>query len=210
MPIGHIYRGLNASGPKEVSSFQSGLTTNIPVSEEQFMASGIVTLADLQSRTTIDDNGCWNWLRAMYPNGYGIVSFNGKTCGAHRVAWTVARGPIPGGLCVLHRCDNRRCVNPDHLWLGTKGDNARDMAAKGRQWFQVHPELAYRPRETHPHTTARGIRHGNAKFTEADVRTIRELYRARHSQASIARQFNVSEFAIYAIVHGISWKHLKE
>lgn len=65
-------------------------------------------------------------------NGYGWKS--GRL--AHRVAWIESNGAIPEGLCVLHRCDNRACINTDHLWLGTKKDNAVDMARKGRQWQQ--------------------------------------------------------------------------
>lgn len=83
---------------------------------------------------------CWNWLGALKDNGYGQLTRLGvskKPLKAHRVAWVLAYGPIPAGsgvhgTCVLHHCDNRRCVNPSHLFLGTNHDNVRDMHAKGR------------------------------------------------------------------------------
>jgi hypothetical protein len=65
------------------------------------------------------------------------VRWEGRTRGAHRVAWTLTYGPIPKNLCVLHHCDNKPCCNPAHLFLGTKVDNARDMIVKGRQWQQL-------------------------------------------------------------------------
>lgn len=78
---------------------------------------------------------CWPWTGAASDEGYGRFLLNGRNGGyvmAHRYAWEQANGPIPDGLFVLHRCDNPRCVNPWHLFLGTKGDNNRDRAAKGR------------------------------------------------------------------------------
>jgi hypothetical protein len=77
------------------------------------------------------------------PQGYGIQQFQGKVWRAHRLAWTLAYGPIPDDLCVLHHCDNRSCVNVDHLFLGTRGDNARDMVAKGRHPNQRKTECKY-------------------------------------------------------------------
>lgn len=81
-------------------------------------------------------DGCWLWtakvtVRAPMPRGH--FGIKGRPFLASRVAWTIANGPIPGGLFVLHRCDNAVCVNPEHLFLGTRSDNSLDMIAKGRQ-----------------------------------------------------------------------------
>jgi hypothetical protein len=77
-------------------------------------------------------------------NGYGMLGLGRRTdpkTAAHRVAWTVAVGPIPEGLNVLHHCDNRPCCNPAHLWLGTQRDNLLDMVAKGRHGMQVKARM---------------------------------------------------------------------
>lgn len=82
---------------------------------------------------------CWRWTGQLNPDGYGVFQEWRKdrpqprySVRAHRRAWELTNGPIPPSLCVLHRCDNPACINPDHLWLGTPKDNAVDMATKGR------------------------------------------------------------------------------
>jgi hypothetical protein len=79
---------------------------------------------------------CWNWMGALCSSGYGnFITSDRRWSGAHRLSWEWANGPIPAGLCVLHRCDNRKCVRPEHLFLGSEGDNTNDMVAKGRANF---------------------------------------------------------------------------
>lgn len=82
-------------------------------------------------------NGCIEWTGGLNNCGYGQTSIYAKHVLAHRLAFELANGPIPAGVYVLHTCDNRVCVNPDHLWLGSQLDNVRDAITKGRMYWQV-------------------------------------------------------------------------
>ncbi len=88
-------------------------------------------------------SGCWNWTGATINTGYGSICHDGKHCLAHRASWQIHKGEIPGKLLVLHRCDNRLCVNPAHLFLGTKKDNAIDMVKKGRNSNERLPKTNF-------------------------------------------------------------------
>lgn len=135
------------------------------------------------SKVVKRDGGCWEWTAATF-RGYGQVSYEGKVRRAHRVSWEITHGRIPGDLCVLHRCDNRACVNPDHLWLGTRPENAADMVAKRRQ--------------------ARGNRHGRRKLSDSQVREIRQRV-AGTTQRQLSREYGVSEAMVSLIVNGHNW-----
>lgn len=87
-----------------------------------------------KSRTIQDERGCWLVQGFRYWTGYSDFCYRGKSMRAHRAMWTAAHGPIPEGLYVLHKCDVRHCVNPDHLWLGTISDNKQDELKKGRNY----------------------------------------------------------------------------
>lgn len=92
----------------------------------------------LWSRVDKTPDGCWVWLGPTNRSGYGEIGRDapsGGTVRVHRLSYQLAYGSIPDGQCVLHRCDNRPCVRPDHLWLGTQSDNNADMVAKGRARF---------------------------------------------------------------------------
>lgn len=96
------------------------------------------------------DDGCWVWLGAKDRDGYGRVMVDGRTMGAHRIAYEESHGPVPDGLVVMHSCDNPSCVNPDHLRVGTQAENIQDRDAKGRTYRKdsgistSEPELGIR------------------------------------------------------------------
>lgn len=101
-------------------------------------------LARLKESVVVNQlNGCWEWKKRIDGGGYGRLKIQLGTRasfrmdGAHRYAWTIFFGNIPEGMHVLHRCDNRRCCNPDHLFLGSHADNMRDMVSKGRAGWQL-------------------------------------------------------------------------
>jgi len=143
-----------------------------------------------------DGDACWTWTAAVWGNGYGCFRMEGRPASAHRVSWSFTNGAIPDGAHVLHRCDNRRCVNPAHLFLGTHADNMRDMAAKGRAtgW----PPSA---RARIPH----GSRVKTSKLTESDVAEIRELMKSGARGTDVARRYGVTHSVIYRIRNGRSW-----
>jgi hypothetical protein len=129
--------------------------------------------------------GCWTWTASVGDHGYGQLTHLQQKYTAHRLAWELYRGAVPDGLCVLHRCDNRRCVNPDHLFLGTRKDNLEDMTQKGRR--------------------VRGVTHGRAKLTVDQVLAIRSSATSARSEARI---YGVSDSLVRLIRKGKRWTHV--
>lgn len=145
-------------------------------------------------------NGCWLWTGALFGGtGYGsmYVGPRRRGVGAHRVSWELHFGAIPDGLCVLHRCDNRPCVRPEHLFLGTRADNIADCYAKGRTVQQTRRYLM-----------ARGERVSTAKLTESQVIKIRLQRADGRSVHSLAREYGVSYHAIKGVVTRATWRHV--
>jgi hypothetical protein len=147
-----------------------------------------------------DGDGCWLWLARCNAGGYGCFVLNQNKPGcefdgaglAHRVSYKLANGPdsIPPGILVLHRCDNPRCVRPDHLFTGTQSDNMADMIRKGRG------------------NRSHGETHKKAKLTADDVRTIRSLAASGAAMAPLGRAYGVTPQSIQAIVRRKNWKHV--
>ena len=138
---------------------------------------------------------CWEWQLGKYPNGYGQTKFNGRGMGAHRLSFMLLSNPmgistIPHEMCVLHSCDNPGCVNPTHLWLGSKQDNMTDKINKGRNRCPI------------------GEDHGMSKLKEFDVMRICEMLDDGYTQSYIASRFPVSCEMISRIKMGKAWTHL--
>lgn len=132
----------------------------------------------------VTECGCHIWLGGQC-RGYGTVSINGRSMRAHRVAWENVNGKIPKGLHVLHRCDMPPCINPEHLFLGTDADNARDKVNKNR--------------------SNKGTKHPLNKLTENQVMEIRS---SSGTQVSIARRYGIDQAHVSQIKLRKRWKHL--
>ena len=141
---------------------------------------------------------CWLWTGGLFGTGYGQLSVASVPAYTHRISWELHFGSIPDGLHVCHHCDNPPCCRPDHLFLGTQKENARDRENKGRNNFQRRP--ASRPR---------GSLSGTAKLTESDVAEIRRSgYLMGVTKASLGRAYDVSETTITAILSRRIWRHV--
>lgn len=149
----------------------------------------------LRYRSINKSTGCWNWTGRTKPNGYGMTTL---TIGpkqlrhmhVHRLSWEVFRGVIPDGMCVCHHCDNRKCINPDHLFLGTHQDNMRDMKKKGR----AHDR--------------RGTKNHRAILDEDAVREIRRAPRYYGYIPELAERYGVAPATISEIVGRRCWEHI--
>jgi hypothetical protein len=130
---------------------------------------------------------CIEYAKCKDRRGYGVDHRNGKTYRAHRLAWADSYGEIPDGLVIRHACNNRACINLEHLLLGTQADNIKDMIEQGRH--------------------AKGSARGNAKLAETDIPDIRRRLANGESYTSIARVYNVNRTTITRIAHGETWVH---
>lgn len=139
-----------------------------------------------------EKDDCWEW-KASCRHGYGQFGVRaGYIEIAHRYSWIIANGPIPDGLCALHKCDNPKCVNPNHLFLGTRADNTMDMCEKGRN--RSRPTL--------------GTKNGASKLSEEQVLGVVTRHTSGESIHSLSRSLKISRPSIKAILVGKTWKWL--
>jgi hypothetical protein len=131
---------------------------------------------------------CWIWKGTIGGKGYGKFCKNKKNNFAHRVSYTIHFGKIPDNKCVLHTCDNRACVNPLHLWLGTNADNMADRNAKGRQ--------------------AKGETQGLSRLTSKIVSKCRAEHKRGASASFLARKYGVHSSTMLDVVTRHTWKHI--
>jgi hypothetical protein len=131
------------------------------------------------------DDACWYWTGSIDSHGYGRISVAGMSRLAHRVIYELWSGESVEGQLVCHTCDERRCCNPAHLYLGTPASNMRDMVERGRD-----------------------RRRGRAKLTDTQVREIRQMAETGHTQREIATWFGVTQPAIGSILRGETWRHV--
>ena len=137
------------------------------------------------------ENDCWIWRNSNKKTGYGILNYQGKAISAHRYSYQLFVGEIPEKLEICHKCDNRRCVNPEHLFLGSKSENMQDAIKKGR--------------------FSNGENHYQAKLTENQVREIRNLRQDKPwlSYREIGECYGLSTESIYGICKRRTWKHIE-
>jgi hypothetical protein len=149
-----------------------------------------VTLSERFWMSVRTGTGCWEWTAGRDPNGYGRIAVDALPMLAHRLSWEIARGvKLTLDQHVMHECDNPSCVRPSHLRLGNQAANMADKMAKGR----------------HVYGTSRGVDHGCAKLTEADVLEIRA---SADKGTDLAARFGVSTSQISDIRNLRVWKHL--
>jgi len=129
--------------------------------------------------STSDPDKCWEWLKAKDRDGYGLVWYNNKWQTAHRVSWIIFHSPILNGEWVLHKCNNKSCVNPYHLHLGDHIDNVRDAISSG----------AY-------------IKYHQRKLSSSEVYIVKQLLNTRMTLRRIADKFGVSHQTIWKISKG--------
>lgn len=143
-------------------------------------------------------NGCWIW-KGSFHHGYGSFKFHGQSTNAHRVAWILTHGPIEDSTDVCHNCpsgDNRKCVNPDHMFLGTRSENTKDLWKKGRAVLPPRPDNS-------------GENSGRAILTDAKVIELRKRFANGESIVSLMELSGVNWVNTWKAATRRTWKHIK-
>ena len=132
---------------------------------------------------------CWEWQKCKFKDGYGQIGINYKKHRTHRISYQKFIGPIPKGKCVLHKCDTRSCCNPNHLFIGTKKDNAKDRDLKKRGTI--------------------GERNGCSKLTRHQVIQIRNMWKTGdYTYLKLSNNFNIQQMQAWRIINNKRWKHI--
>lgn len=173
------------------------------------------------SKIIIPDNldACWEWQAGTIYFGYGHFWYNRKGVTAHRFIYEIATGHAPQHLCVCHSCDNPRCCNPNHLWLGTSPENTQDSTNKNRRakgskhGSRTKPETVHRGdshyARRYPQKLARGEKHGNSKLSDVIVREMRDKHNQQGiSMRKLATMYNVSRPTVRRAISGKTWAHV--
>lgn len=154
-----------------------------------------ISVRDRFDRHVVRTESCWTWTGATLSNGYGVFgSPRGESRLAHRVAYRLAHGEIPSGLFVCHSCDNRKCVNPAHLFAGTQKENIADMYRKGRE----------------AGCGVRGEKNPSAKFGAADAALMRHLADCGVQPRRLAGLFGVTRSTVSRVALRQSWAHVPD
>jgi hypothetical protein len=145
---------------------------------------------------TITKCGCWNWNGSEESNTYGRCRYKGNFCLSHRVSYLLYVGPITKGLKVLHKCNNKKCVNPEHLYLGTAYDNVQDSIDAGTHFSLNHSDLSdFKSGENHP----------LAKLNNEDVICIKKMLRDNIDKKLICRIYKIGKSTLQNIFSGKTW-----
>jgi hypothetical protein len=154
---------------------------------------------------------CWEWQGFIMPNGYGRMSFKGKDQYVHRLSFAAFIGEIPKGKIICHSCDNRKCINPKHLWIGTFKENTQDACTKGKmKGFsrKVHSEESKNKMRKPHNINRKGEKHPNAILDENKVKEIRNLFSQGLTRKEISEIFKITKNCVKDVVLRRSWKHI--
>lgn len=171
--------------------------------KKEIKLSDLVLLERFLQRVKMPEGkgGCWVWKGHIGNFGYGKLG----NLTAHRISYEFFIGPIPKGMFVLHHCDNPPCVNPMHLFIGTQGDNMKDMVRKGRSLCGDR-----NPSRRMPERLARGRRNKSTKLTPEEVRAIRKMFKTGMTQTAIGKVIGINRRTVCDVVHRRNWKYLED